>query len=90
MVGFVNVQQASKVRKADVQHSLLSEKATELFHHINTRQLRGLDDLIAEDATCHVGALHPMGVAHCTAIIVRQLSIAHVLHLAEKQLQRCC
>lgn len=31
MVGFVGVQQASKVRKADVQHTLLAEKATAVF-----------------------------------------------------------
>lgn len=31
MVGFVGLQQASKVRKADVQHTLLAEKATAVF-----------------------------------------------------------
>lgn len=55
VVSFVGVQQAApKVRKADVQHTLLAEKATDLFKHINSRQLRELDELIAEDATCHV------------------------------------
>lgn len=56
VVGFVSVQPASKVRKADVQHTQLAERAKEWLHLLNTRQLRALDDLIAEDATCHVSS----------------------------------
>lgn len=53
MVGFVSVQQP-RLRKEDVQHNLLAERATEWLRLLNTRQLRDLDSLLAEDATCHV------------------------------------
>jgi hypothetical protein len=34
----------------------LADKATEYLHLLNSRQLRGFDDIISEDATCHVSA----------------------------------
>jgi hypothetical protein len=34
----------------------LAEKATEYLHLLNSRQLRGFDDIISADATCHVSA----------------------------------
>lgn len=53
VVGFVSVTQPG-IRKADVQHNFLAESATEWLRLLNTRQLRDLDSLVAEDATCHV------------------------------------
>lgn len=62
MVGFVSVKQAPRVQKADARHSELTKRATEWLHLLNSRNLRALDELVAEDATYHVSGRVLLGV----------------------------
>jgi hypothetical protein len=83
VVGFVSVTQPS-VRKADAQHNLLAERATEWLRLLNTRQLRDLDSLLAEDATCHVcpGLLLAYNFSETKAAIQRDaFTLHHVIEL---------
>lgn len=54
VVGFVGVQQATKLRKSAVEHQLLADKATDWVHLLNTRDLTAAFEAVAEDATFHV------------------------------------